>query len=709
MWRDIFSGVKIHHLWGIEDESQKSSITWSCKHVLIRDAAGTEINIVVDFWMHQWWKSDNDFNTQIDEKVISADYIFVTHAHLDHIGRLPMLVSRGFKGKIIMTPATKALAQASLLDSANIMKLNYDAKIEDRKRKWKILSDVSRYTSLQKNEKRTQADNTKMREIEWEYWSEKIQNLQAMLEKVHWNIVELLPDVVKPLYSEDEVNVLFWVSTHPSSRMRKWTKWKNRKGLLLPDEIQLLQDNAHLFHDGVIPKDISWHENNNWTSQQWSQTMIETYRFWEKIPLASHKSGRRLDGSSLKIQDIVAQFLPAGHILGSAQLEVQIWVERILKWEQVDIAYLKKEQDRYTLFFGGDIWRFDAGNNIGAPSLPSHEYLYREMEGTYAGKNHPEREEAFARLYSILQSAGKHILLPNFSIQRTPDMLLLLLDYVEQICIPRSNELKKRNKELKWYLIKSQEILKDTNDQDFIRELEAEKKEYEQEFKKNEEEIDRMDIVIISDSALAQKILPTYISEYPEIYGWLTEQAQKERFWGKVIIKYVSQQESRDYFARYMPWAEVPAQDRRTKIIVSSAGMCEGGPVIGHLQRMVWNPNYDIIFTGYAPPTSLAWKLKWEDPQVIIEGVIYDVHARIHDITWFSWHTGEHELIEWHSAGKMVKGWVDAIVHGWDARFKLATKLNKSHKTAGVICPNLGEMIEIPFPIWKVRNRIVRK
>ena len=137
--------------------------------------------------------------------------------------------------------------------------------------------------------------------------------------------------------------------------------------------------------------------------------------------------------------------------------------------------------------------------------------------------------------------------------------------------------------------------------------------------------------------------------------------------------------------------------------------MCEGGPVIGHLQRMVPQPNADIIFTGYAPPTSLAWKLKWEDPKVIIEGAIYEVYAKIHDITWFSWHAGQDELIEWHSAGKMTKGWVDAIVHGWSARSELAKILNQSHNTAGVICPKLGEMIEIPFPIWKVRNRIVRK
>lgn len=44
----------------------------------------------------------------------------LTHAHLDHCGRLPLLLSGGFKEKIWMTPATQDLTELSLLDSAKI-------------------------------------------------------------------------------------------------------------------------------------------------------------------------------------------------------------------------------------------------------------------------------------------------------------------------------------------------------------------------------------------------------------------------------------------------------------------------------------------------------------------------------------------------------------------------------------------------------------
>lgn len=50
----------------------------------------------------------------------SIDFVLLTHAHLDHCGRLPLLVKRGFRGEIIATPATRELARLVLLDAANL-------------------------------------------------------------------------------------------------------------------------------------------------------------------------------------------------------------------------------------------------------------------------------------------------------------------------------------------------------------------------------------------------------------------------------------------------------------------------------------------------------------------------------------------------------------------------------------------------------------
>jgi len=53
--------------------------------------------------------------------VKTVDALVLTHAHLDHVGRIPKLVRDGFRGKIYMTPPTKDLAELILRDSVGIL------------------------------------------------------------------------------------------------------------------------------------------------------------------------------------------------------------------------------------------------------------------------------------------------------------------------------------------------------------------------------------------------------------------------------------------------------------------------------------------------------------------------------------------------------------------------------------------------------------
>ena len=54
-------------------------------------------------------------------KPSEIDYLIISHAHLDHIGRIPKLVREGFKGKILSTPPTKEISEIMLIDSMGIL------------------------------------------------------------------------------------------------------------------------------------------------------------------------------------------------------------------------------------------------------------------------------------------------------------------------------------------------------------------------------------------------------------------------------------------------------------------------------------------------------------------------------------------------------------------------------------------------------------
>mgnify|MGYP002419862313 CR=1 FL=1 len=61
----------------------------------------------------------------------SIDYVLVTHAHIDHTGRIPMLVKQGFRGRILTTRVTANLMDIMLLDSAHIQE--QEAEWKNRK------------------------------------------------------------------------------------------------------------------------------------------------------------------------------------------------------------------------------------------------------------------------------------------------------------------------------------------------------------------------------------------------------------------------------------------------------------------------------------------------------------------------------------------------------------------------------------------------
>jgi metallo-beta-lactamase family protein len=89
-------------------------VTGSCHLV---ETAGKRI--LIDCGLHQGSRALNLENAEpFGFDAAAIDCVLLTHAHLDHCGRLPLLSKRGFKGPIITTAASRELANLVILDSA---------------------------------------------------------------------------------------------------------------------------------------------------------------------------------------------------------------------------------------------------------------------------------------------------------------------------------------------------------------------------------------------------------------------------------------------------------------------------------------------------------------------------------------------------------------------------------------------------------------
>ena len=71
------------------------------------------------------------FSLAAAEAAHDADYVLITHAHIDHSGRVPMLIKNGFQGRILTTRLTAQLMSIMLQDSAHIQES--DAEYKNRK------------------------------------------------------------------------------------------------------------------------------------------------------------------------------------------------------------------------------------------------------------------------------------------------------------------------------------------------------------------------------------------------------------------------------------------------------------------------------------------------------------------------------------------------------------------------------------------------
>ncbi|MBD3792882.1 MAG: MBL fold metallo-hydrolase [Campylobacterales bacterium] len=95
------------------------NVTGSCHFLEINN-----IKMLIDCGMFQGSHEEKN-EERFGFNPAEIDYLLLTHAHIDHIGRVPKLVKEGFKGTIVSTSATWDIAYIMLMDAAKIFNEEY--------------------------------------------------------------------------------------------------------------------------------------------------------------------------------------------------------------------------------------------------------------------------------------------------------------------------------------------------------------------------------------------------------------------------------------------------------------------------------------------------------------------------------------------------------------------------------------------------------
>ncbi|HET8776194.1 MAG TPA: MBL fold metallo-hydrolase, partial [Candidatus Limnocylindria bacterium] len=254
----------------------------------------------------------------------SLDAVLLTHAHLDHCGRLPALARAGYSGAIHATHATVDLAEIVLRDSAKL-------QVEFAER-W--------------NRRHQREAEEKAAEVESEAEATEVESDD-----------ETLPERIR--------------TARPEGRT---------------------ETRQPLYDDGDVD------------------------RFMELARGCDY-------GAEIDVTDgVTAVFHDAGHILGSAIIEL-----RVTDGDQ-----------RRTIVFSGDLGRDDSPILRDPTPLTHAEYVV--VESTYGNREHDPQDEAINELVQAIGEVAEDegvLLMPAFAIGRTQDVIWVLDELVRQGRIPR--------------------------------------------------------------------------------------------------------------------------------------------------------------------------------------------------------------------------------------------------------------------------------
>ncbi|REG78459.1 MBL fold metallo-hydrolase RNA specificity domain-containing protein [Marinomonas pollencensis] len=355
-----------------------------------------------------------------------------------------------------------------------------------------------------------------------------------------------------------------------------------------------------------------------------SQLVPMHYGEWVTLPLAAGQTSQ----AQLKLYQ-------AGHILGSAYGVFRV----------VNEAIKARGKRYYDVLFSGD---------LGAPYSPllnAPKSPYRAdqvvIESTYGDRNHENRALRRRNLQKSIERAlsdGGCVLIPAFSIGRTQELLYELEHIIHQHKTKAISHTRS-GKTVHWE-----------------------------------------DIDIIIDSPLA--------SRFTEVYKTLKSAWDKEAKArlnaGRHPLSF-EQLTTIDSHESHLQTVDYLKRQTRPAIVIAASGMCAGGRMVNYLKALLGDARNDVLFVGYqAAGTPGRDILRYHDKAggyVMFDGVKYPILAQVKQISGYSAHAGQKDLINFIKRMR-VKPEKVHIVHGDDnAKARLKALLEDMYADMKVVIP----------------------
>ncbi|MCW8905868.1 MAG: MBL fold metallo-hydrolase [Sedimenticola sp.] len=330
--------------------------------------------------------------------------------------------------------------------------------------------------------------------------------------------------------------------------------------------------------------------------------------------------------------DVSIKLHPAGHILGSAYVEVRMPPPSVEAVSRRD-------------------WRVVFSGDFGAPHtplLPAPRPPWRAdvlvLESTYGDRLHEDRSRRQIRLQQVVEKALANrgtVIVPAFSIGRTQELLYDLEGLIHQM------GSREAANDLAW-----------------------------------------KDLEIILDSPLAAKFTASYRK-----LRHLWDKESKQRLRGGRHPLAFEQLYTVDSHEEHLQTVSYLASGGRPAVVIAAGGMCSGGRVVNYLKAMLGDPYHDVLFVGYQAAGTPGRVIQEYGPKggyVDLDGKRITIRSGVHTLGGYSAHADQASLLRF-VRGIRHKPREIHLVHGdGPAKHELRNRLRAMVPEAEVTIPGTG-------------------